>query len=71
MITMSSAKPTPPGRLKAPVVKSGPVRIIRWIGLKRRGWLIWGPVLSKGMASEKVTPRRTSLAEAAIFSGVM
>ena len=71
MITMSSAKPTPPGRLNAPVVKSGPVRIMRWIGLKRRGWLICGPVLSNGIASEKVTPRRTVRVAATIVSGVM
>ena len=28
-------------------------------GVERRGWLICGPVASKGMASENVTPRRT------------
>ena len=71
MITMSSAKPTPPGRVKAPVVKSGPVRIMRWIGLKRRGWLICGPVLSNGIESEKLTPRLTRRVAFTMISGVM
>jgi len=52
------------------VVQSGPVRIIRWIGLKRRGWLIWGPVLPKGIDSEKLTPRRTMRAAFTTISGV-
>ena len=71
MITMSSLNPTPPGNFIAPVVQSGPVIIIRWIGLKRRGWPTCGPLSLKGMASENTAPRFTSAAAWTIWSAVM
>ena len=64
-------KPTPPGRVMAPVVKSGPVSVIWWIGLNRRDFLPCGPLASNGIASENTAPRFTSRAAFTIAAGVM